>query len=126
ENEIEKANQQLFDIVAINIVDSVDKYTDISNESLKFQFSLLKEVLENNPSDVKRIVSEVLNLPQNKRDDLIELLDQTSLSSIISASKEISSRLHFLRGLEEIVFNTEEKKKTKERSQLHRVLADNT
>ena len=69
-------------------------------------------------------MTEVLNLPKNTRESLAELLQGTSLSSIINASKVVSDRIKFVAGLEQLVFN--HKDNLKERTQLHRILAHNT
>jgi hypothetical protein len=45
---------------------------------------------------------------------------------IIGAAKIVADRLKFLSALESIVFDSEMKKRLKERSQLHRIVADNT
>ncbi len=55
----------------------------------------------------------------------VEVQD-ASLSAIISAAKTVADRLDFITALEMILFEREKKKKLKERSQLHRILADNT
>ncbi|MFN3746898.1 MAG: hypothetical protein ACK4TL_19535 [Hyphomicrobiaceae bacterium] len=65
------------------------------------------------------------NLPQEKREELSGLLDRTTLSHIISASKIITDRLEFLQGLETLVFDSELKHAVLERTQLHRILAEN-
>ena len=48
------------------------------------------------------------------------------MSAIISAAKIVTDRLKFLAGLEEILFNLDIKKVLKERSQLHKILEENT
>jgi hypothetical protein len=48
-----------------------------------------------------------------------------SLSAIISAAKVVADRLRFLTGLEAILFDADSKKRLKERSQLHRIIAQN-
>ena len=48
-----------------------------------------------------------------------------SLSAIIGAAKIVTDRLKFLTGLEAILFDPEPKKRLKERSQLHRIIAQN-
>ncbi len=53
-------------------------------------------------------------------------MDKTSLSNIISASKTIADRLEFLRGLETLVFDKDLKHKVHERTQLHRIVAENS
>ncbi|MHB8499812.1 MAG: hypothetical protein ACYDCG_03990 [Candidatus Acidiferrales bacterium] len=61
-----------------------------------------------------------------QRSRVAKLLKRTTLSAIISASKLVADRLDFLAGLETMLFDPDLKKHFKERSQLHRLLADNT
>jgi hypothetical protein len=67
----------------------------------------------------------VLKLPKRKRQELATLLRNVSLSSIISAAKIVADRLKFLAGLEAILFDAGPKQRLKERSQLHKIIADN-
>lgn len=69
--------------------------------------------------------AKVVELPKREQDDLAKLLEETTLSSIISAAKIISDRLNFLRGLYQIVYEYEKDGRIKERAQLHRILALN-
>ena len=55
---------------------------------------------------------------------MTELLDRTTLTAIISASRIIADRLEFLGGLEMLVFG-DLKERVRERTQLHRVVAEN-
>jgi hypothetical protein len=89
-------------------------------------FRILKEALEDNPAALQRIFQDVLELPKEKQEELAELLDQTSLSAIIESSKLVADRLAFLKGLEELLFNKESKKELDERSQLHKILEEET
>lgn len=123
---VEEAERQVFDIVAINVSENIPEFEKIDQKTKAFQFRLLKQAIEKSPEELQMIVSEVLQLPEEKRGELAELLKETTLSSIISASKLVSDRLKFLTGLESIIFNKETKKVLKERSQLHRILAKNT
>jgi hypothetical protein len=66
-----------------------------------------------------------LKLPQRKQEELASLLRDVSLTAIISAAKIVADRLKFLTGLEAILFDPESKKRLKERSQLHRIVAEN-
>jgi len=72
------------------------------------------------------IMDEVLLLPKKQREELAQLLRETSLSSIISAAKVVADRLKFLNGLEAVLFDPEPKKRFKERAQLHKIIARNT
>ena len=65
-------------------------------------------------------------MPTEKRRELAELLDRTTLASIISASRLVADRLEFLRGIETLVFEKDFKDKVRERTQLHRILAENS
>lgn len=89
-------------------------------------FRLLKEAIEANPSALQTILVEVLGLPKEKQVELADLLKQTTLSAVINASKVVADRLNFLMGLEELLFDSENKKRLLERTQLHRILASNT
>ena len=122
---IEKAEEKVFDILALNLNEYVEDFNSINNMQKKLQLKLLQQAVELNPTNIKKIISEVINLPKEKADELADLLENTSLSSIISTSKIISDRLKFITGFEEIVYDTELKKYFKERSQLHKILAEN-
>src|SRR6185437_9555819 len=58
--------------------------------------------------------------------ELATLLQETTLSAIITAAKTVADRLKFITALESIVFDPETKNRLKERSQLHKILAENT
>lgn len=67
-----------------------------------------------------------LSLPKRKREELAQLLRETSLSSIIGAAKVVADRIKFLNGLEAVLFDPDPKKRFKERTQLHKIIAQNT
>ncbi|MCG7588720.1 type I restriction enzyme HsdR N-terminal domain-containing protein, partial [Photobacterium sp. OFAV2-7] len=67
-----------------------------------------------------------LSLSKKKQKEMAELLKDASLTAIINASKVVSDRLKFITGLEQMLFNEDLKKVVKERSQLHKILAENT
>jgi hypothetical protein len=87
---------------------------------------LLREAVESSPTALNKILNEVLELPQDRLDELNKLLDRTPLTAIISASKTIADRLDFLSGLDQILFDQKPKAQTLERRQLHRMLAQET
>jgi hypothetical protein len=120
--EIQKSEQRVFDVVALN----VNKYlagfdrTDRQNKRLTLQ--LVKAGIEQGPRALRQILQSVLNLPSEKQKEFAKLLDQTSLTAIINASKTITDRLAFLRGLEILIFNPQSRKDTLERRHLHKIL----
>ncbi|MGR5118477.1 ATP-binding protein [Vibrio astriarenae] len=123
---VEQAEKQMFDILALNINELMPEFDRASIQLKKLQFELLKQIVASQPTDLHSILIEVLNLSEDKQQEFAELLKDASLSAIISATKVVTDRLKFLAGLEEIVFNPELKSVLKERSQLHKILEENT
>lgn len=117
------AARGIFDIVAVAAAPVVAK-TDQAARRLSLE--LLKSAIETSPSHVRHILEEVLKLPPEQVESFSELLNKTSLESLLKASEEIVGRLEFLTALEEIVNDPALKKLTKERSQLHKLVAGNT
>lgn len=126
ESQVERIERQVFDIVASRVNNHLPDFTQSSKKSKQFQLRLLRQAVEKSPDDLRRILSQVLDLPQIQRKELAELLDYVSLSGIISAAKLVADRLQFLAGLEGLLFKPDEKKVLKERKQLHRMLAPQT
>lgn len=124
-NKLEEQERQVFNVVALNVNHFLPAFKDADDTTKRLQLRLLRHAVENAPADLSRILVEVLDLPTEKRQELAELLDRTTLSHIIGASKIIADRLEFLRGLETLVFDSEFKHATRERTQLHRIVAEN-
>ena len=119
---VEKAERQVFDILAVNVQSYLPSFDDADLKSKKFTFKLLAQAIKQNPESVQTIISEVLELKKSDQDNLASLLKKTSLSSIISAAKTVANRLDFLNGLEFLVFDKENKQELLERDQLHKIL----
>jgi hypothetical protein len=86
-------------------------------------FYLLKNAIETNPTLMRKLVSEVLDLPADKRKDLESILEKTSLEAIITASKIVADRLTIIKGVEVLLFDEKSKKQLLERKGLHRIIA---
>jgi hypothetical protein len=123
---IQVVERKVFDIVAVNVASSLPDFQVQDQRNRKFQLRMLRQAIERSPEELQLIIVEVLGLSQRKQEELARLLKRTTLSAIISAAKMVADRLDFLSGLETMLFDTELKKHFKERSQLHRILADNT
>jgi hypothetical protein len=123
---VEEAERQVFNVVALNVNHYLPAFQSADDKTKRFQLRLLRHAVESAPADLSRILTEVLDLPIEKRTELANLLDRTTLSHIISASKIITDRLEFLRGLETLVFDETLKHTVRERTQLHRIVAENT
>jgi hypothetical protein len=119
----ETTTREVFDVVALSAASVVNE-SEIA--SRRFSLRLLKEALESDPGSLHRILSEVLDLPADRLEELSAMLNHTPLAEIIATSKAIANRLEFLAALEQLVLDHDIKKHVKERSQLHRILAAET
>lgn len=119
---VEKAEQEVFDILAVNVQTFLPNFEKTELTSKKFMFKLIAQAISENPESVQKIITEVLELKKEDQDKLAELLDNTSLSSIISSAAIVANRLNFLDALEDLLFNQNTKKILTERDQLHKIL----
>ena len=126
ESPVEKAERQVFDIVAVNVQEFTPDLALATPKTRALHLRMLRHAIERGPDDLQLILREVLELPERKQKELAALLQETTLSAIITAAKTVADRLKFISALESIVFNAETKKRLKERSQLHKILAENT
>jgi hypothetical protein len=123
---LEQAERSIFDIVAVTVQEASPDFGDASPKQTALHLRLLRNAIEKSPTELQRILDEVLKLPKRKQKELAELLDETDLSGIISAAKLVADRLKFIDALRFILFDYDAKKKLKERSQLHKILEQNT
>jgi len=125
-NPVQKVERQVFDLVAVTTATNLPDFQTQDRRNRKFQLRMLKQAIERGPGQLQIILEEVLELSQQKQEELAKLLKQTTLASIINASTTIADRLNFLSGLEAMLFDKDLKETFKERSQLHQILKDNT
>jgi Histidine kinase-, DNA gyrase B-, and HSP90-like ATPase len=120
---VERAERELFEVVAVSAAPAVQD-SDVRGRRLSLR--LIREAIERNPDSLHDVLREVLELPRDRLEELRALLQKTSLTAIITATRRITDRLDFLGSLEELVFNPELKSRVLERSQLHRIIANET
>lgn len=123
---VERAERQVFDIVAVHVQEIAPDIGVTSPIAQALHLRMLRSAIERGPQELQLILKEVLDLPVKQQKELAALLQETSLTSIITAAKTIADRLKFIAALESIVFDPETKGRLKERSQLHKILAENT
>ena len=123
---VEKARREVFDICALSVHEHLDSFREGVSRDRQFTLRMLSTALDENPEALKRILSEVLDLPKEKQKELADLLQFTTLSAIIEASKMVTERLQFLAGLESLLYSHNTKQAVKERTQLHRMLESET
>jgi hypothetical protein len=119
----ERAERQVFDIVA-STASKVVNEGDF--RSRKFALRLLREALSSNPGNLHNVLRSVLELSAERLAELSDLLNRTTLASIIATSKKVGDRLDFLSGLDTMLFDGDPRRETLERRQLHRILANET
>jgi hypothetical protein len=121
-NAVEEAERQVFDILAVNIESYLPSFEEADHKSKRFMFRLLAQAVQESPDSVQKIITEVLNLKPDDQEALSDLLEVTTLSSVISSAKTVADRLDFLIGLENLLFDKATKRKFTERDQLHKIL----
>ncbi len=122
---VEEAERQVFDIMALSVKKHLSDFTEQSKRAQTFQLRMLRQAIERGPEELQHILTEVLDLPERTQKELSKLLQESSLANVISASNLVADRLKFIHGLEALLFDPESKSLLKERSQLHRMIAEN-
>jgi hypothetical protein len=121
-SEVELLERETFEVVAT----TVHRHIPRNKRNLKTALVLLRESVKHQPENTHRILDEVFRLTQDDKNELERLLNRTSLSSLIKASSDVADRFDFLAALSHIVFEPETRKLMKERSQLHKILENET
>ncbi|MGW9305137.1 ATP-binding protein [Streptomyces cyaneofuscatus] len=114
----EVTEREAFDTVATTIAKHIPK----SRNAKRATLGLLKETLAAKPDHTPQILERFFSLSRQEKEELGLLLQRTSLTSLIRTSTEVTDRLDFLRALELLLFDTEARKVTRERDQLHKIL----
>ncbi|MBD7951225.1 ATP-binding protein [Oerskovia rustica] len=119
QSEAEAVKKETFDIIAVAA-------SRIINESKpkgkKLALTLIREATENDPSSLKRVLRDVIGLSKDELAEFDSLLNRTSLSNVLRASRVIGDRLDFLTLLDTIIYDKGPKKATLERDHLHKML----
>ena len=121
---LEAAEQDLFDVVALAAAPAVNRSDDRTSKRLTLR--LIKSALNQSPGSLRRVLTQVLDLTDERIEELDNLLRHTPLTAVITAARKIADRLEFLKGLELLLYDPESSKTLQERSQLHRMLAGET
>ncbi|MEJ8309856.1 ATP-binding protein [Agrobacterium larrymoorei] len=123
---IELNERQVFDVVALNLADYSPDFEKAPPKQQKLILQLVKAAVETGPTALLSIFENVLDLPTERQEELADLLRKTSLTAVINAAKAVTNRLEFLRALQILVFEPNSKRQLLERSQLHRIIAQET
>ncbi|WP_433315999.1 ATP-binding protein [Micromonospora chersina] len=87
--------------------------------------NLIQAALERDPTDLHSILDRVLSLSPQERAHLGRLIQDTQLSSIISAANTIVDRLNFIGGLRKLLADPQLRRELREVDQLHPMIAKN-
>jgi hypothetical protein len=125
-NLVEQIERQIFDLCALNFCEYLPEFNSADTKNKKITFLLLKNAIETNPELLGTTITNLLELPEEKQQELRTLLERTTLEAIITASKTVANRLNFINGLEKLVFDSPSREELRERGQLHRMIANET
>ena len=116
----------MFDVVALNLADYSPDFENAPWKQQELILRLIKATIEIGRGVLPSILERVVDVPKSKQEELAELLQKTSLTAVINAAKAVTNRLDFLRALQILVFERNSKRQLLERSQLHRIIAQET
>jgi len=117
----EEAEQQSFRSLVAIARRAVPK----EKEPRRLSLSLLQSAFQENPDDALSILEKIQGLPSSKLEDFRDLLERTSLSHIVSASKEVADRIDLVHALREFLYSEEHRARFLERGQLHHLCEKN-
>ncbi|WP_257099022.1 ATP-binding protein [Pseudovibrio flavus] len=125
-NPIEVNERQVFDVVALNLADYSADFDRSPAKQQKLILQLVKSAIETGPGALPSILEQVIDLPKERMDELAGLLQKTTLTAVINAAKAVTDRLEFLRALQILIYDPKSKRQLLERSQLHRIITQET
>jgi hypothetical protein len=121
ESPVEEAERQLYDMMLVAAHPAIGG----SRRERRMTARLLQVAVHERARDVDVILDEVLGLSPDVKDLLQDLLRDTSLASIVTASGEIRSRIELVVGLRRLLYSPDTAKKMREVDQLHPLVRDN-
>jgi hypothetical protein len=126
QTKVQNTEREMFNVVAAAVDKHLPEFREARTGYKKLTFNLLRYAIESNPSSLKRIFTDVLDLPKSKQDELASLLTRTNLSAIINISSLLTERYQVLQGLRALLLHGDEKETLLERAQLQPLIARNT
>ena len=119
-DEAERAEQALFNYVAVTAATAVNSIDDQQAKALSLQ--TMRLALAQDPGAVEDVFREVLALPEDKLNELRGLLTRTSLAALVGAMKKVTDRLRYIRGLQELLFDPDTAPHVLERAHIHEIV----
>jgi hypothetical protein len=119
---IQEAERQLFDVIAVTARGPLRQSTQSQR---KMTVRLFQLALQERPETLDLILAEALSLSKSEQEDLAELLQSSSLGSIVGAAAEITRRLDLLVTLRHVIYSPDVSDDMREVDQLHPLVRDN-
>lgn len=124
---IETIERRVFDVCAVNVSRNLPSFNDgMEVDGRKLLLRMIKEGVSRNPSNVGRIIREVLRLPNHDAKRFAALLDDMPLSKIVDAAHRVAQRLEFLKLFKAVVYLDPFERTIRERTELQKLLLPNT
>jgi hypothetical protein len=120
-----RQTKKIFNMCAVTINKHAKDFDTQGKVSKALSFRLLREVIEDRPADLTRILSDVLNLSKDKRKQFASLLDKTALTDIIDTVAFVDHRLSAAKGLRSLVCSPSTRNSVKERQHIHQIVERN-
>lgn len=119
---VQNTERQLFDLVAVT---ARGPLRHSNRQQRKMTAHLLQLALQERPESLDIILAEALSLSAEERDELAELLQFSSLGSIVGAAAEVTRRLDLLAALRHVLYSPDVAPEMREVDQLHPLVRDN-
>lgn len=119
-DDTERAQQALFNYIAVAASEAVNSIEDHRAKALSLQ--TMKVAVAQDPGAVEVVFREVLALPEEKLNELSDLLTRTTLVGLVTAMTKITGRLRFLVALEKMLFDPDTAPKVLERAHLQGII----
>jgi len=125
--DVDKIERNVFDLCALSISRHLPTFHEgMDVDARTLMLRVIREAIGQNPSAVGKIIREVVKLPAADAKQFAAVLEDVPLSRIVNASHLIARRLEFLKTFRAITLLDPFERTIKERTELHRVLHQNT
>ncbi len=125
-NDLDSLERNVFDVCATKVIESLPAIASGSKERQRLTLHLLRTALESSPTSVQHIFERILKLPKEQMDELANILGRVSIAGLIRLGKLVVDRRDALNGIEQILFEKENRKRLLERTQLHKIIEAET
>jgi hypothetical protein len=119
---IMEAKQAVYDVLLEKVNDKIN-LANMTKKQQAVMFNLLNRSLEN--ESLLEVLQQIAAVSDEDIEKFHQVLEKTTLESIIRLSHEVTTRLDFLSFLHELVYGAK-RKSIKERAQLHKIIEIHT